>query len=73
MADLRRIDVGFKGGGPALSVRISNDDYAALEKALADDKSNRWHTLTADESTLLIDLSQVIYVRHESGNQKVGF
>ena len=72
MADARRIDVGFKGG-PVLAVRA---DAGALEKllqALGDDHSGRWHTLETQDSSVLIDLSQVVYVQPESGEQKVGF
>ena len=42
-------------------------------KALGDDRSERWHQLDTDDSQVQIDLSQVVYVQRESGNQKVGF
>ena len=72
MSDLRRLDVGFQGG-QVLAVRIEVDDYDALVKALADDRSDRWHQLNTDDSQVQIDLSQVVYVQRESGDQKVGF
>lgn len=74
MPDLRRLDVGFQGG-QVLAVRIEVDAYDALVKALADDRSDsdRWHQLDTDDSQVQIDLSQVVYVQRESGNQKVGF
>ena len=72
MADQRRMDVGFQGG-QVLAVRALNSEYDALEKALGDDKANRWHPLHTDDSEILIDLSQVVYIRRESGDQKVGF
>jgi hypothetical protein len=72
MADLRRIDVGFTGG-PVLAVRASVDSYDALVGALGDDNAPRWHTLETDDSEILVDLSQVVYVRREGGDQKVGF
>lgn len=72
MGDSRRIDVGFKGG-PVLAVRADADALERLMKALEDDSGGRWHTLEAQESSVLIDLSQVIYVQRESGDQKVGF
>ncbi len=72
MADQRRMDVGFQGG-QVLAVRALNSEYDELEKALGDDKANRWHPLTTDDSEILIDLSQVVYIRRESGDQKVGF
>ena len=72
MPDLRRLDVGFQGG-QVLAVRIEVDVYDALVKALGDDRSERWHQLDTDDSQVQVDLSQVVYVQRESGNQKVGF
>ena len=72
MSDLRRLDVGFQGG-QVLAVRSPVDAYDKLVKALADDKAKRWHTLETDDSEILVDLAQVVYIRRDSGNQKVGF
>ena len=72
MGDSKRIDVGFHGG-QMLAIRAGTDALEKLLQALEDDKSGRWHTLETDESSVLIDLSQVVYVQRESGNQKVGF
>jgi hypothetical protein len=72
MPDLRRLDVGFQGG-QVLAVRIEVDAYDALVKALGDDRSEGWHQLDTDDSQVQIDLSQVVYLQRESGNQKVGF
>ena len=54
-------------------MRAPRREYDELEKALGDDKASRWHPLTTDDSEILIDLSQVVYIRRESGDQKVGF
>ena len=72
MPNLRRLDVGFQGG-QVLAVRIEVEAYDALVRALGDDRSERWHQLDTDDSQVQIDLSQVVYVQRESGNQKVGF
>ena len=72
MTDLRRLDVGFQGG-QVLAVRSPTDAYDKLVKALGDDKAKRWHTLETDDSEILVDLAQVVYIRRDSGNQKVGF
>ena len=72
MADLRRMDVGFQAGA-VLAVRAEAKGYDALVSALGDDKASRWHTLDTDDSQILIDLSQVIYIRRERGDQRVGF
>ena len=72
MSDLRRLDIGFQGG-QVLAVRSPIDAYDKLTKALGDDKAKRWHTLETDDSEILVDLAQVVYIRRDSGNQKVGF
>jgi hypothetical protein len=72
MSELRRLDIGFQGG-QVLAVRSPMDAYDKLVKALGDDKAKRWHTLETDDSEILVDLAQVVYIRRDSGNQKVGF
>jgi hypothetical protein len=72
MAELRRMDIGFQGG-QVLAVRSPSDAYDKLVKALGDDKAKRWHALETDDSEILVDLSQVVYVQRERGDQKVGF
>ena len=72
MSDARRIDIGFQGG-QVLAIRADKDAVDALMKALEEDRSGRWHTLEAQESSVLIDLSQVVYLQRETGNQRVGF
>ena len=71
MADQRRMDVGFQGG-QVLAVRALDRSTTSSEGA-GRRQGQRWHTLTTDDSEILIDLSQVVYVRRERGDQKVGF
>ena len=54
-------------------MRAEAEGYDALVAALADDRAERWHTLDTDDSQILIDISQVIYIRRERGDQRVGF
>jgi len=70
MAQLARTDIGFQGG-QVLSVRAAEDAIDALATGLAGDRG--WHTLDTGEEQIRIDLSQVVYVRRETGDQKVGF
>jgi hypothetical protein len=41
--------------------------------ALADDRSGRWYAIDSEEERVQVDLAQIVYVRRETGNQKVGF
>ena len=47
--------------------------YDGLRKALADAGSDRWFELKTQDSKVSIDLSQVVYVRIDTEEQRVGF
>ncbi len=68
----RRIDIGFQGG-QSLSVRVDQAAYDGLRKALSDAGSDRWFELTTQDSDVYIDLSQVVYVRLDTEDHRVGF
>ena len=68
----RRAALGFNGGGQVLSLRLTEDQLAALRKALQD-KREGWHEVEATDGAVLVDLAQVSYLRVESGEHRVGF
>jgi hypothetical protein len=71
MADeSRRIDIGFHGG-PVLPARVRQSAYDALSKALSKDRG--WFELETIDSKVSIDLSQVVYIRIDTEEQRVGF
>ena len=73
MADQsRRIDIGFQGG-PVLPARVKLNAYESLRAALSDDGAERWFELETLDSKVSIDLSQVVYVRIDTEEQRVGF
>jgi hypothetical protein len=73
MADeSRRIDIGFQGG-PVLPARVKQSAYDALREALGDERASRWFELETLDSKVSIDLSQVVYVRIDTEEQRVGF
>ena len=73
MADeSRRIDIGFQGG-PVLPARVKQSAYDELRKALSNERSERWFELDTLDSKVSIDLSQVVYVRIDTEEQRVGF
>jgi hypothetical protein len=65
----RRIGIGFQGG-QVLALRITDEQLAALNKALG---SNGWHEVDSEEGPVRLDLSQIVYVRSESDDLRVGF
>ena len=68
----RRIDIGFQGG-QVLPVRVSQDAHEAFRKALSDSNAERWFELKTQDSDVHIDLSQVVYVRLDTEDHRVGF
>ena len=72
MAEVTRIDVGFQGG-QVLGVRVTSDEYEGLRAALTDERSERWYQLKTQDSEIALDLSQVVYVRLDTDEHRVGF
>jgi hypothetical protein len=68
----RRAALGFAGNGQVLSLRLSEDQLAALRTALQEGRE-RWHEVEATDGAVLVDLGQVTYLRVESGEHRVGF
>jgi hypothetical protein len=68
----RRIEVGFQGGS-VVPARVKQSDYDGLREALSNERADRWFELETADSKISIDLSQVVYVRIDSEEQRVGF
>jgi hypothetical protein len=66
---IRHISVGFHGG-QVLVLRVSDEQLKALNKALGGDG---WHEVESEEGPVRLDLAQVVYVRSESEELRVGF
>jgi hypothetical protein len=68
-ASPQRISVGFQGG-QVLALRVSDEQLKALGKALG---RSGWHDLESEDGPVRLDLAQVVYVRSESDELRVGF
>jgi hypothetical protein len=66
---IRHISVGFQGG-QVLVLRVSDEQLKALNKALGGDG---WLEVESEEGPVRLDLAQVVYVRAESEELRVGF
>ena len=64
-----KVNIGF-AGGPVLSARVGSDSLKRLRDALA---AGGWHELQADDGTVDIDLSKVVYVLVDAEDHRVGF
>ena len=65
----KRISVGFQGG-QVLSVRVTDKQLEALHGALGE---GGWHQLDTEEGPVRLYLGQVVYVRSEDSDSRVGF
>jgi hypothetical protein len=66
---LQRVTIGFTGT-QVLGVRLDEADLNGLLEALG---SGEWYDLTVDDGTIRLNLGQVIYVRTNLDEHKVGF
>ncbi len=69
MAAPRRVSVGFQGG-QVLALRVSDEQLKTLHKSLG---SSGWHELETEDGPVRLDLAQVVYVRVEGDDSRVGF
>ena len=65
----RRISIGFQGG-QVLGLRVSDEQLALLKSELA---KGGWHEIDSEEGPVRLELGQVVYVRAESDELRVGF
>jgi hypothetical protein len=68
----RRAAIGFQGG-QVLSLRITEEKLTELRSAIADGPTRGWREVEATDGAVVLDLSQVVYLRVESDEHRVGF
>jgi hypothetical protein len=67
----RRVALGFHAGG-ALSLRLKQDKLEDLQRVLTSGAEG-FREIEAEDGSVLVNLAQVIYLRVESDEQRVGF
>jgi hypothetical protein len=65
----QKISIGFIGS-QVLSARVAPDELRSLHQALP---AGGWHDLTAEDGTVALDLSKVVYVLVDHEEHRVGF
>ena len=70
--EVKRIDIGFQGG-QVLPVRVKAVEYESLRTALGNEKADRWFELKTEDSEVALDLAQIVYVRLDTEEHRVGF
>ena len=68
---VRRTAVGFTGG-QVLSLRLPEEVLVSLRETLKEGKE-RWVEVEAADGAVLIDVGQVVYLRVESDEHRIGF
>jgi hypothetical protein len=68
---VRRAAIGFQGG-QVLSLRLSEDALTSLRQTIREGRE-RWQEVEAADGAVLVDLGQVVYLRVESDEHRVGF
>jgi hypothetical protein len=66
----RRVEVGF-AGGQAISIRVSQKTYENLRKAVQG--GNGWYEVDSLEGMIALNLGQIVFVKLDTGDHKVGF
>lgn len=67
----RRTALGFQGG-QVLSLRLPEPVLESLRSTLREGKE-RWVEVEAVDGAVLIDVGQVVYLRVESDEHRIGF
>lgn len=67
----RRAGIGFQGG-QVLALRLGEEDLTKLRSTLQS-ASARWYEVQAVDGAVLIDLEQVVFLRVESDDHRIGF
>lgn len=70
MSERKRIEIGFDGG-QVVSLATNEDQLDALHKAL--ETETNWHHLDIEDGSILLDLSEVVFVKTTTAGPAVGF
>jgi hypothetical protein len=68
---VRRTALGFQGG-QVLSLRLPDEVLNTLRNTLKEGRE-RWLEVEAADGAVLVDIGQVVYLRVESDEQRIGF
>ena len=66
----RRVSVGFSGG-QVLPLRLAEDKLDAFRTAIQ--SGNGWHQLEAEDGPVLLNLEQVVFLRVDADDSRIGF
>ncbi len=65
----KHISIGFHAS-PPIALRVTQEELDRLDDAIG---GEGWHLIEADDGTLRLNLQNVLWVRVEKDEHKVGF
>jgi hypothetical protein len=65
----QKITIGFLGG-QVLAARVALDELTRLRQALG---TQGWFDVTAEDGTVAVDLTRIVYVLVDDEEHRVGF
>jgi hypothetical protein len=68
---VRRTAVGFQGG-QVLSLKLTEDALTGFRQTLKEGRE-RWVEVESSDGAVLVDVGQVVYLRVESDEHRIGF
>ena len=68
---VRRTALGFQGG-QVLSLRLPEEVLISLRETLKEGRE-RWLEIEAADGAVLVDIGQIVYLRVESDEHRIGF
>ena len=68
----RRAAIGFQGG-QVLSLRVTEEQLTDAARGARAGPDGGWREVEAADGAVVLDLAQVVYLRVESDEHRVGF
>jgi hypothetical protein len=68
--EVRRVEMGF-AGGQVILMRLPEKSYEQLRRAVQDGRS--WYDVETVDGVVAVNLAQVVFVKLESSEHRVGF
>jgi len=66
----RKVSIGFSGG-QVLAVRLSEEKVDAFKQAVQ--AGSGWHQVEAEDGPVVLNLAQVVFLRVDAEEQRIGF
>ena len=66
----RKVSIGFSGG-QVLALRLSEEKVAAFKDAVQG--GGGWHQVEAEDGPVVLNLAQVVFLRVDAEEQRIGF